>query len=196
MMSDQSYIGSISGWAPDFAPRDWAFCQGQLLPINQYAALYSILGTTYGGNGQSNFALPNLQGRVPVGAGQSPGTSMHPLGQEAGQENVTLTQQQMPAHNHIAVAAPNASLPASSAAATTATPAAGSVLASATATYGRDPVDVKIYAPAPGTVSVPLSASATVTVSATGGNMPFSILQPFTVINYIICLQGIFPPRS
>lgn len=195
-MSDQSYIGAISGWAPAFAPRNWAFCQGQLLPVNQYTALYAIVGTTYGGNGQSNFGLPNLQGRVPIGAGQSPGTSLHPLGQQAGQESVTLTQQQMPAHNHNATATASASLPASGAAATSATPTAESVLASASGTYGRDSVDVKIYAPAPGSVSVPLSTSATVTVGATGGNQPFSILQPYTVINYIICLQGLFPPRD
>lgn len=195
-MSDQSYIGAISGWAPTFAPRNWAFCQGQLLPVNQNVALYSIVGTTYGGNGQTTFGLPNLQGRVPIGAGQSPGTSQHPLGQQGGQENVTLTQLQMPAHNHATTVTASANLPASSAAATTATPTAGSVLASATGTYGRDNLDVKIYAPAPGSVSVPLSTTATVTVGATGGNQPFSILQPFTVINYIICLQGLFPPRD
>ncbi|WP_061237463.1 phage tail protein [Ectopseudomonas composti] len=195
-MSDQSYIGAISGWAPNFAPRNWAFCQGQLLPINQNQALFAVIGTTYGGNGQNNFALPNLQGRVPMGAGQSPGTTLHPLGQQAGQETMTLTQLQMPAHNHAATVSASASLPTSSAAATTATPTASTVLASASGAYGRESVDVKIYAPAPGSVSLPLSTTATVAVGATGGNQPFSILQPFTVINYIICQQGIFPPRD
>lgn len=195
-MSDQSYIGAISGWAPNFAPRNWAFCQGQLLPINQYQALFAIVGTTYGGNGQNNFGLPNLQGRVPIGVGQSPGTSMHPLGQQGGQETVTLTELQMPAHSHGATVTTSASLPVSSATATTATPTAETVLASATGGSSRNPVDVKIYAPAPGSVNVPLSASASVAVNPAGGSQPFSILQPFTVINYIICLQGIFPPRD
>ncbi|WP_110690927.1 phage tail protein [Salinicola endophyticus] len=195
-MSDQSYIGAISGWAPPFAPRNWAFCQGQLLPINQYQALFAVIGTIYGGNGQSNFALPNLQGRVPIGEGQSPGTSTYQLGQGGGQETVTLTQLHMPAHNHAATVSASASLPASSAAATTATPTADTVLASATGALGRESVDVKIYAPTPGSVSLPLSTTASVTVGNAGGSQPFYILQPFTVINYIICLQGMFPPRD
>ncbi|MFG0805902.1 phage tail protein [Pseudomonas fluvialis] len=195
-MSDQSYIGAISGWAPNFAPRNWAFCQGQLLPIQQYTALFAIVGTTYGGDGKSNFALPNLQGRVPIGAGQSPGTARYTLGQQAGQETVTLTQLQMPAHSHAAMATASASLPASDATATTATPTAETVLASAVGGSSRTPVDVKIYAPAPGSINLPLSATATVNVANTGGNQAFSILQPFTVINYIICQQGIFPPRD
>ena len=195
-MSDQSYIGAISGWAPNFAPRNWAFCQGQLLPLSQYQALFAVVGTTYGGNGQSNFALPNLQGRVPIGAGQSPGTSLYSLGQQAGQETVTLTPLQMPAHSHAATASATASLPASNAAATTATPTAETVLASAVGGSSRTPVDVKIYAPAPGSINLPLSATATVAVANAGGSQPFSVLQPFTVINYIICLQGIFPPRD
>lgn len=195
-MSDQSYLGSISGWAPNFAPRGWAFCQGQTLSISQYSALFSLLGTVYGGNGQTTFNLPNLQGRVPVGAGQSPGTSSYTLGEMAGTETVTLTSAQMPAHTHAATATATASLPASNAAATLATPAADSVLAAANGASGRTPVDVKIYAPAPGSVNIPLTSAATVNVQANGGNQPFSILQPFTVINYIICMEGIFPSRN
>ncbi|WP_353981955.1 tail fiber protein [Salinicola endophyticus] len=197
-MSDQSYIGAISGWAPYFAPRNWAFCQGQLLPINQYQALFSIIGTIYGGDGQTNFALPDLQGRVPIGEGQLPGGSAYKLGQRAGQETVTLTEQQMPAHSHRATVTATAHLPASDEPATTATPTADTVLASANGALGRESVDVKIYAPASTSSSVilPLSATASVTVDNAGGSGSFSILQPFTVINYIICLQGIFPPRG
>lgn len=195
-MSDQSYLGSISGWGPNFAPRGWAFCQGQTLAISQYTALFSLLGTVYGGNGQTTFMLPNLGGRVPVGAGQSPGTSSYVLGEQAGSESTTLTTNNMPAHTHAARATVSATLPLTTAAATTATPAAGQVLASANGSYGRDPVDVKIYAPAPGTIQVPLNTSASVNIQPTGGSQPFSILQPFTVINYIICMEGIFPSHN
>ncbi|MCY1271205.1 Phage Tail Collar Domain protein [compost metagenome] len=195
-MSDQSYLGSISGWAPNFAPRGWAFCQGQTLSIAQYSALFSLLGTVYGGNGQTTFGLPNLQGRVPVGAGQSPGTSLYSLGEMAGTEAVTLTTAQMPAHTHAATAAATASLPASTAAATLATPAADSVLATANGAAGRSTVDVKIYAPAPGSVNLPLTSAATVNIQPAGGSQPFSIVQPFTVINYIICMEGVFPSRN
>jgi microcystin-dependent protein len=195
-MSDQSYLGSISGWAPNFAPRGWAFCQGQTLSIAQYSALFSLLGTVYGGNGQTTFGLPNLQGRVPVGAGQSPGTSLYSLGEMAGTESVTLTTAQMPAHTHAATATATASLPASTAAATLATPAADSVLATANGAAGRSPVDVKIYAPAPGSVNLPLTSAATVNIQPAGSSQPFSIVQPFTVINYIICMEGVFPSRN
>lgn len=195
-MSDQSYLGSISGWAPNFAPRNWAFCQGQTISIQQNNALYSLLGTTYGGNGQSTFCLPNLQGRTPIGAGQSPGTSFYALGASSGSESVSLTNAQMPAHTHVAVATISASLPTSTAAASSATPAANLVLAAANGSDGRDTVDVKIYAPAPGSVDLALPSSATVTVQAAGGNQPISIVQPFQVINYIICMNGVFPSRN
>lgn len=195
-MSDQSYLGSISGWGPTFAPRGWAFCQGQTIAISQNTALFSLLGTVYGGNGQSTFMLPNLSGRVPVGAGQSPGTSDYVLGEQGGSESTTLTSNNMPAHSHTTTTTVSAALPVSTAAATSATPAAGDVLASANGSYGRDSVDVKIYAPAPGTVEIALNTSASVNVQPAGGSQPFSILQPFTAINYIICMEGIFPSRN
>jgi len=195
-MSDQSYLGSISGWAPNFAPRGWAFCAGQIIAIQQNTALFSLLGTTYGGNGQSTFALPDLQGRVAIGAGQSPGASTYPLGTAAGSESVTLTTAQMPAHTHVATSTISASLPTSTATATSATPTDSSVLAAANGAYGRDTVDVKIYAPAPGSVNLALSSSATVNVQPAGGSQPFSIMQPYLAINYIICMTGIFPSRN
>lgn len=195
-MSDQSYLGSISGWGPSFAPRGWAFCQGQTLAISQNTALFSLLGTVYGGDGRTTFMLPDLGGRVPIGAGESLGTSDYPLGMRGGSESTTLTSNNMPAHTHTTTTTVSANLPLSTAAATSATPAAGEVLASANGSFGRDPVDVKIYAPAPGTVQVPLNTSASVDVQPAGGSQPFSLLQPFTVINYIICTAGIFPPRN
>ncbi|MBD9517485.1 MULTISPECIES: phage tail protein [unclassified Pseudomonas] len=195
-MSEQSYLGSISGWAPNFAPRGWMICAGQILAVQQNSALFSLLGTNFGGNGQTTFGLPNLQGRVPVGVGQSPGTSMYALGQVGGTESTTLTTAQMPMHTHAATGTLSASLPTSTAAATSATPSATSVLAAANGAYGRDAVDVKIYAPAPGSVNLPLSSSATVNVQMTGGSQPFSILQPFQAINYIICVSGLYPSRN
>src|SRR5690348_9255473 len=97
----EPYLGDIYIFAGDFAPRGWAFCDGQLLPINQNQALFSILGTTYGGNGQTTFALPDLRGRAPVHFGQGPGLSSYALGQRAGSEGVALAQTEIPPHNHI-----------------------------------------------------------------------------------------------
>lgn len=195
-MSEQSYLGSISGWAPSFAPRNWLFCQGQTIRIQQYSALFSLLGVVYGGDGQNTFCLPNLQGRTPIGAGQSPGTSAFPLGAAAGAESVTLTGTQLPTHTHTAAATISASLPANSAAANSASPADNLILAAANGASGRDSIDVKIYGPAPGSVNLALSSSATVTVQPTGGSTPVSIMQPFLAINYIICMSGIFPTRN
>lgn len=195
-MSTESYMGSISGWAPNFAPRGWAFCAGQVMNIAQNSALFSLLGTTYGGNGQTTFNLPDLRGRVPIGQGQSPGTSNYNLGQSGGVENVTLSQNNLPAHTHIATSTVNASLPVSSATADAATPDANHVLAAANGAMGRDAVTVNIYAPAPGTINLPLTANASVTVGNTGNNIPFSVLQPYTAINYIICIEGLYPSRN
>ncbi|MBE7373377.1 phage tail protein [Pseudomonas lopnurensis] len=195
-MSTESYLGSISGWAPSFAPRGWAFCAGQTMSIAQYSALFSLLGVAYGGDGQTTFKLPDLRGRVPIGQGQSPGTSNYDLGQSAGVESVTLTLDNLPAHTHVATGTVAASLPVSSALADTATPDADHVLAAANGASGRNPVTVNIYAPAPGTVNLPLTASANITVDPTGNNAPFSVLQPYTVINYIICIEGYFPSRN
>lgn len=194
-MSDQSYIGAVSAWAGTYAPRGWMFCQGQILSIAQNQALFSILGTTYGGDGINTFALPNLGGRAPVGQGQSPGTSYYALGEVAGTETETLTLNNMPAHTHAATATASASLPATTATATTATPGAGEVLATASGDYNGDTVNVHVYATGPGTVNLPLASSATVNVGAAGGSQPFSVLQPFQVLNYIICVEGIFPPH-
>ena len=96
----EAFLATIMGWAPNFAPRGWAFCGGQILPIAQNTALFSLLGTTYGGNGQTTFALPNLFSRLPIGAGQGPGLSSYDLGQVGGTESTTLTINNMPAHAH------------------------------------------------------------------------------------------------
>ncbi len=173
-MSD-NFVGEIRIFAGNFAPKDWAFCRGQLIPISQNTALFSLLGTTYGGNGTSNFALPDLQGRAPMQPGQAPGLSPYALGQQDGAETVTLSAAQKPAHSH--------PLRASSAAANASDPT-GNVLANAGsgALYASGPADT------------PLSAGA---VGPAGGDgLEHNNLMPYLPVNYIIAMTGIFPARS
>ena len=168
-MSD-SYVGEIRLWAGNFAPVGWLFCQGQTLPIAEFEALFQLIGTTYGGDGQETFALPDLQGRIPVHQGN--GTV---LGQQNGVEEVTLTVSQIPAHTHPLLAAQaigNANSPA------------GNVLA-------ESPGGVKPYIE--GSPSVPMAAAA---IGPEGGSQPHTNLQPYLCINFIISLYGIFPPPS
>ena len=180
MAQQEGFIGEIRMFAGNFAPRGWAFCDGQLLPIAQNAALFSILGTTYGGDGRTTFGLPDLRGRVPIHPGNGVGVTPRRLGERGGQEQVTLTVNQMPAHNHNATVTihadstigitdkPQNMLPARN--------------AGSTPQYG-DSVNTTLY---PGSVSIENS----------GGNQPHSTMQPFTVINFIIATQGIFPSRN
>ena len=195
----EAYIGVIMGWGPTFAPRGWMFCQGQLLSIAQNTALFSLLGVTYGGNGQSTFGLPNLQGRVPVGAGQSQGTSMYMQGQSGGAESTTLTVPQLPAHNHVATPALTSSILASSGNASLAAPSGSEVLAKAVGLDSQEgAVSVSIYAPSTSanTTLQGGPVSGTVGIAPTGNSQPVPILQPFQVIQYLICVQGLFPPRN
>jgi len=168
-------IGEIKMFASNFAPRGWAFCDGQLLPVSQNNALFSLIGTLYGGDGRTTFGLPDLRGRVPMHAGDGPGLSGRKLGQRGGQENVTLTEAQMPSHTH-----------------TTTTKASSS----ARGIQSNTPKNA-YWGPGSYTTSsnVNMAADAVVT-SNTGGGVPVSNVQPYTVINFIICLEGIFPSRS
>jgi microcystin-dependent protein len=168
------FLGEIRTFAFNFAPQGWALCNGQILSIPQNAALYSLLGTTYGGNGTTTFALPNLQSRVAIHMGQGTGLSQYFEGQVGGTENVTLNSNQMPQHSH--------PLEGSSSPGSASRPA-GAVLA-------RSPDD--IYAASPdGTV---LNAGA---VGTSGGSQPFGILQPYLVLNFCIAIEGgIFPTRN
>ncbi|MCM3905167.1 MAG: tail fiber protein [Pyrinomonadaceae bacterium] len=161
------FLAEIKIVSFNFAPKGWALCNGQLLPINQNQALFSLLGTMYGGNGQTNFALPNLRGQVPIHVGQG-----HLQGEQAGSTSVTLNQSTMPLHIHFAQASPSVGT----------TPlAVGSVLASAANVY-RTP-------DSPTTLSPP-------TVSNVGGSQPHNNMMPYLVLNFIIALQGIFPSRN
>ncbi len=158
----------------NFAPNGWAFCNGQLLPLSQNTALFSLLGTTYGGNGKSNFALPDLQGRAPMHPGQGPGLSLHDLGETGGSETVTLLQSEIPAHTHTVMtgnAAGDINIPTNNALARSAN---GSV-------YGNTGPTV-LWAPN--------------AITPSGGSLPHNNMQKYLTLNFIIALQGVFPPRG
>jgi microcystin-dependent protein len=165
-------------------------CNGQIIGIAQNTALFSILGTTYGGNGQTTFALPDLRGRAPVGWGQGPGLSNYVLGETTGTESTSILITNMPAHNHVATS--TLSLNASDAAATVATPVAGNALG-AGKDVNTDPVSMYTTS----TPNIPLAGgTVTTTVGIAGGSQPISILQPLLAVTYIICYEGVFPSRN
>lgn len=179
----EPFIGQICLFPYNFAPRGWAFCNGQILSISQYTALFSLLGTTYGGNGQTTFALPDLRGRVPVSSGQGPGLSNYDLGQVGGSEGVTLNVNQLPSHNHMLMGSGNAA---------TVNSLNGNVLASSNGTTGDEQaVGVNTYT----TAGSPATADPS-SISQTGGNQPAPIVQPYLAMNYCIALEGIFPSRN
>ncbi|HEX6430552.1 MAG TPA: tail fiber protein [Niastella sp.] len=180
----EGYIGQIMLFAGTFAPRNWQYCYGQIISIAQNTALFSILGTTYGGNGTTTFALPDLRGRVPVGTGNGPGLSNWVMGQQEGTEVVTLTINNLPAHSHPMMVSNNA--------ATAATGANNGYIALAKGLYGTDPVDVNIYNNDP----APADVLGMKSIAPTGGNMPHPNIQPSLGLNYIICQFGIFPTRN
>ena len=183
----QFYLGQIiqGGW--NFAPLGTALCDGQMLSIAQNTALFSLLGTSFGGNGQTTFGLPNLQGRVPIHWGQGPGLSNYVIGQSAGAENATLLAQNLPAHNHPASLAASGGTKA-----TLQIPAAGSTLGHSDDRSNAASLPA-IYCPAGTPTTVALGG---LTVGITGNNIPFSILQPYLAITFVITLQGIFPSRN
>lgn len=176
------FIGEIVGFGGNFAPRNWALCQGQLLSIAQNTALFSILGTTYGGNGQTTFALPDLRGRAPIGQGQGPGLQNYVLGQAAGTENATLLTSNLPAHVHTQTG--------STTKASLQTPAAGAFLGKTQDSAGTAIPQIYVPAGSEGT-TVPMAATG-----ITGQGIPFSIRNPYLTINWLIATQGIFPSRN
>jgi microcystin-dependent protein len=191
----EPFIGQIILVPYNFAPRGWAFCNGLILPIAQNTALFSLLGTTYGGNGQTTFGLPDLRGRVALSSGQSPGTSVYELGQIAGAESVVLNVTQLPQHSHsFALGSLAATANVKNAAGNSRSPVGAMPAieaAGVTATYSNDAL-ATAGAMAPGAISL----SGAATVGAAGGNQPFEILQPYLTLNYCIALQGIFPSRN
>jgi len=169
------FVAEIRIFPFNFAPKGWAFCDGQLLPLSQNTALFSLLGTTYGGDGKSNFALPDMQGNAPMHPGQGPGLSLHDLGETGGSETVTLLESEIPAHSHSLMV--DAADPGEDR-----TPA-GEALARSTGG--------NLYA-APTSV-VQLSFNAT---SPAGGDQPHNNMQPYLTLSFCIALQGVFPPRT
>jgi len=172
----EPFLGEIRMFGGNFAPRGWAFCNGQLLSIAQNSALFAILGTTYGGDGRTTFGLPNLQGRAAMHWGQGPGLTPRTLGETGGTETVTLNAQQMPAHTHTAAA--------SSAKGNTNSPI-GKV-------WSKDAgVQSATY-----TGNTPDGTMAANAIGTTGGSLPHDNMPPFQCVSFIIALQGIFPSRN
>ncbi|MDN5923579.1 MAG: tail fiber protein [Xanthomonadales bacterium] len=170
------FVAEIRIFPFNFVPEGWAFCDGQLLPLSQNTALFSLLGTTYGGNGKSNFALPDLQGRAPMHPGQGPGLSLHDLGESGGSETVSLLESEVPSHNHglLSLGTPgNRTTPAGN---TIARPTAGVA-----------------FVPSAGASLVPMSQQA---LAPNGSDQPHNNMQPYLTMYFCIALQGVFPPRS
>lgn len=183
------FIAQIVMFGGNFAPRGWAFCDGQLLSIAQNTALFSILGTTYGGDGRTTFALPDLRGRAPIHAGTGPGLSTRQLGSRSGQETHTLNITEMPSHNHLASSA--SKFYGQSAAGDDDAISPGVTLAS-----GSNSGSEIFSSSAPNTEMNTNSVTTTTTTLNQGGNQAHNNMQPYLTINYIIALQGIFPTRN
>ena len=200
----EPFIGQIIMFAGNFAPRDWAFCQGQTLAISEYTALFSIIGTTYGGNGRTTFDLPDLRGRAPIGQGQGNGLTSRIMGEQIGIEDITLSTAQMPIHSHaakttISGSSVTAKLKASSAEGTTNVPlnnylAKPSNIGLQSINMYDSSADIEMASDA---IEIDLSAvTANTTTDDTGGNSAHNNIQPSLVMNYIICVNGIYPSRS
>jgi microcystin-dependent protein len=169
------FVAEIRIFPFNFAPKGWAFCDGQILPISQNTALFSLLGTTYGGDGKSNFALPNMQGNAPMHPGQGPGLSLHDLGETGGSDTVSLLESEMPAHSH-------------------------GWMASNADSNSQSPV-AQLFAGGVGGISM-YAAPASITqlspsaLTPAGGDQPHNNMMPYLTLTFCIALQGVFPPRS
>jgi len=184
----QPTLGEIRMFAGNFAPRAWALCQGQLLPISQNQALFSILGTTYGGDGRTTFGLPDMRGRVTMSAGNGPGLTPRHIGAKSGTQDNTLTTNQLAQHNHIVQVTPAASVKVSEA-----TQDENSAVGNFLTEVNPNP----FYASTGGTENYGgVSGNFTVELGNTGSSTPVNNMGPYLVLNYIICLQGVFPSRS
>lgn len=180
-MSDP-FVGEIRMFAGNFAPYNWAFCQGQIIPIQSNTALFALLGTYYGGNGQTNFALPDLRGNVPLGAGNGIGLTPHVIGERSGTPTVTLLSSEMPMHGHgLNASSANGSVPPGSGA-TLGRPVKGSLQGSTTGL---------MYST--GGANVPMT---TPVLGISGGSQPHNNMMPYLAMNYIIALRGVFPARN
>jgi microcystin-dependent protein len=170
------FVAEIRIFPFNFAPKGWAWCDGQILPLSQNTALFSLLGTTYGGDGKSNFALPDLQGRAPMHPGQGPGLSLHDLGETGGSETVTLLESEVPSHSH--------ALRASSLPGEDASPGAEALARSVGAVLYQTNVAQNLVAMSPQALA------------PAGGDQPHNNLQPYLTFYFCIALQGVYPPRT
>jgi microcystin-dependent protein len=196
----EPFISQITLFGCNFAPRSWAMCDGQLLSIAQYSALFSLLGTTFGGDGRTSFALPDLRGRVPIHEGHGAGLNDYRLGQRGGQEYHTLTTAQMPVHNHSAsLTSGSVTVQATTETGESATPRTNDFLATPSDLPGQDQPEL-IYKAGPDPASLVnlggVSATGGVSVNNAGSSQAFSILNPYLVMNFCIAMQGIFPSRN
>ena len=171
------FVAEIRIFPFNFAPKGWAFCDGQILPLSQNTALFSLLGTTYGGDGKSNFALPNMQGNAPMHPGQGPGLSLHDLGETGGSETVSLLESEIPSHSHTMRASSDTADNNS---------AAGNLSAKP---LGRGN---NLYI----TSTTPLVTMAANALAPAGGDQPHNNMQPYLTLNFCIALQGVYPPRT
>ena len=169
------FVAEIRIFPFNFAPTGWAFCNGQIMPISQNTALFSLLGTTYGGDGKSNFALPNLQGSAPMHPGQGPGLSLHNLGETSGSETVTLLESQVPSHSHALLA--------------DLLDISDTNVVSPTASFALSSGGTLYQAASNATLSDQALAPA-------GGDQPHNNMMPYLTLNFCIALQGVFPPRT
>jgi microcystin-dependent protein len=172
------FVAEIRIFGFNFAPKGWAFCNGQILPISQNTALFSLLGTTYGGNGKSTFALPDMQGNAPMHPGQGKGLSLHDLGETGGTQTVTLLESELPAHNHF--------IKVSNQQGDVQQPVATSSIARP---FGALPF-------VPFAANLPLTSMAFQELAPAGGSLPHNNMMPYLTLNFCIALQGVFPPRT
>ena len=170
------FVAEIRILGFNFAPKGWAFCDGQLMPISQNTALFSLLGTTYGGDGKSTFALPDMQGNAPMHPGQGPGLSLHDLGETGGSETVTLLESEIPSHAHALTADPNV--------AETPDPTINSLARGSSINAYQTNANANL---------VTMSDSA---VAPAGGDQPHNNMMPYLTLNFCIALQGVYPPRT
>jgi microcystin-dependent protein len=182
MAMSSPFVSEITIFAFQFAPSGWALCQGQLLPLSQNTALFSLLGTTYGGNGTSNFALPDLRDQTAVAFGQGAGLSNYQQGEQVGAATVTLLTTEMPFHNHFWNATTDRA---------TATAANGNVTATGAAGSPQQPTVGKFYS-----TNTPNQAMAPNELTSSGSSNPHNNMQPYLTLNFCIAMQGVFPPRG
>jgi len=168
------FVAEIRIFPFNFAPKGWAFCDGQILPLSQNTALFSLLGTTYGGDGKSNFALPNMQGNAPMHPGQGPGLSLHDLGETGGSDTVSLLESEIPSHSH----------------GLTASASDGNNTGAAAQLFAQG-VGISMWSV--GTATTPMADSA---LAPAGGDQPHNNMQPYLTLNFCIALQGVYPPRT